>query len=98
MRKAHGFATIVDPGQPLQQYDTVSCAHCQRIIFTKPGTVSTVYLIPTPIPGHYLEEPGAGCSICREPVCLPCYDKGVCRPFEQQLDDYERGKILVLGR
>jgi hypothetical protein len=96
--KPHGFATIVDPGHATQEYDTVQCAHCQRIIFTKPLTLSTVYLIPTPIPGHYHEEPGAGCSICHAPVCLPCHDRGTCMPFEQQLDLYEKGLIPVLGR
>ena len=94
MRKPLGYATILDPDAPMQEYDTTSCAHCSAIIFTKPGTVSTVYLTPGRTPAGVIvwqETPGAGCYRCGyKPVCLACHAKGTCQPLEHQLARAER--------
>ncbi len=87
MRRAGGYATFTGEAA-VREYDTCSCGHCGKILFTKPGTVSTVYLIPTRS-GGWLEEPGAGCRVCMRPVCLPCHDVGACRPVEQLLEFLE---------
>lgn len=89
MRGTHGYATLVDPDRPTQEWDVVSCVHCGKQIFVKPGTASTVYLIPTRTPGLFLEEPGASCFCCMRPVCLPCYDLGTCTPLERRLAQME---------
>ena len=78
-----GYSTITDPTAAVQERDTCLCGHCQKVIFLKPGTASTVYLIPTRTPGQWIEEPGAFCRCCMRPVCLPCHDQGGCRPIEQ---------------
>jgi len=62
-------------------------------VFTKPGTASTVYLLPTGTPDRFREEPGAGCHACMRPVCLPCYDRGTCLPLERQLAAAERTAV-----
>ncbi len=88
MRRAHGYAVWSNTvtGNTDQERDTVQCKHCQMHIFVKPGTVSTVYLIPDPIHlGVYHEEPGAWCSVCHGPVCLRCHEIGTCNPAEKQL-------------
>jgi len=94
MRHAQGYATIIDPDRPLGEYDTITCAHCGTIIFTKPNSVSTTYLIQQRTPEGLLlwvEEAGAGCWTCGgKPVCLPCHDKGTCLPLEKWLDQQER--------
>lgn len=94
MRRAHGYATIVEPGRPTVEIDTLQCGHCQRIVFTKAGTAATVYLLPispvtTETVGHYQEEPGAFCRVCMRPICLPCHDLGRCHPWEQQIEAAE---------
>ena len=95
MLRPGGYATIVEPGRPPVEIDSISCGHCQRIILTKARSASTVYLIPTPTPGRYLEEPGAFCRVCMKPVCLPCHALGTCTPFERQLEIAERrGRLL----
>ena len=93
MLRPQGYATIVDPDALLVEYDTVTCCHCGKIVFTKPGTVSTVYLIQHLSAGviYWTEEPGAGCFTCGgKPICLPCHDRGTCLPLERWLDQQER--------
>lgn len=94
MRKPQGYAQIVDPEllQPWER-DTCQCGHCQKVIFTKPGSVQTVYLILHHDAGigrsWWTEEAGAFCRICMRPVCLPCHAVGGCRPFEVLLEEME---------
>lgn len=99
MIKAGGYATIFEPDSALVERDTITCGHCQQVIFVKPGTASTVYLIPHK-PKHnkdldalnrFDEEPGAFCRVCMSPVCLHCHDKGVCVPSEKFLEQIEKG-------
>lgn len=88
-----GYAQIVDPDRPLVEYDTAVCCHCSAIIFTKPNTLSTVYLLPRVTAGvfHWVEEPGAGCWKCGgRAVCLACYAKGICVPLERWLEQQEQ--------
>ena len=94
-----GYATIVDPDRPLQEYDSVQCCHCGGVIFIKPGTKSTTYLVVDPVTQVWREEPGAGCYRCgMRPVCLSCYDKGDCNPLERQLDQMEgRTRPRMIG-
>ena len=89
MRSAHGYATIVDPDRPLVERDTAQCGHCQRIIFTKPGSAATVYLILDHATRQYREEPGAFCRVCMRPVCLACDAHGRCTPWEKALEAAE---------
>lgn len=93
MRRPDGYATILDPDAPLIERDTAQCAHCGCIITTKPGTLSTVYLISTITPTGLIvteEVPGAGCWHCDAPVCLACHALGTCLPLERRLAQLER--------
>lgn len=93
MRRPQGYATIVGVGT-LVERDTITCGHCQRLQFVKPGTVATVYLLPQ-LQGPDKEEPGAMCRVCMRPVCLSCHDHGRCTPFERQIEQSEaRGRML----
>lgn len=97
--RAHrGYVTITDPDKPLFERDTITCGHCQKIVFVKPGTACTVYLIPIrpkdehdlEVIGRYLEEAGAFCAVCQRPICLPCHDVGTCRTWEQLIESMEK--------
>lgn len=98
MLKPQGYATIVDPERPLTEFDTVQCCHCNCVIRVKPGTASTVYLIFDEVAWRWIEEPGASCWHCMQPVCLRCHDLGVCRPLERQLQESERIGRQLLAR
>lgn len=99
MIRPKGYAQIFDPEAPLFERDTASCCHCGKVIFVKPGTVCTTYLIQQP-DFSWKEEPGASCFRCAAPVCLECYDLGVCTPLERMLEEMEgrsapRGRIII---
>ena len=85
MRPITGYATVTDPDAPLLERDTVSCGHCQRVIFVKPNSASTIYLIFNRQTWRWDEVPGAGCFRCGRPVCLTCCANGRCTPWEQRL-------------
>lgn len=90
MLKSHGYGIIVDPEAPrAYEYDTVQCAHCNAHTKVKPGTGSTIYLLPTDVPGVYREEGGCFCGKCYSFICIPCHQAGRCRPFELWLDQQE---------
>lgn len=100
MLKPQGYITIVgdfaglDRGGKTER-DTITCGHCQKLVFVKPGTVSTVYLIPQLLAPD-TEEPGAGCSICRRAICLECYALGICHVWERKIDEMEaKGRLLI---
>ena len=89
MLSPKGYAVIVEPDRPVTELDSTQCGHCQKVIFVKPGSGSTVYLIPTRLPGQYKEEAGAFCRVCMRPVCLRCHAQGRCTPFERTLEKSE---------
>lgn len=95
MRGPSGYATITDPDHPLVERDTVTCAHCQRIVFVKPATAATVYLILDPQTRIWTEQPGAFCRSCMRPVCLPCEAAGRCVPWERAFEAMEAKDRLV---
>jgi hypothetical protein len=94
MRNPGGYAVIVDPNvvAPWER-DTCMCGHCGRVIFVKPGTASTVYLI-NHRDGRWTEEAGAFCRCCMKPVCLSCHAVGTCQPLERWLETQERKPAL----
>lgn len=97
MRRSSGYAVISDPQAAVPQFewDTASCGHCQRVIFTKPGSAQTVYVFPQ-ADGSAKEEMGAGCRVCMRPVCLQCCEIGICQPWETQVELMEAAGRLGL--
>lgn len=86
MLRPQGYMTIAS--DRVVERDTISCAHCGKIVVVKPGTDTTIYLIPR-LDGTWIEEAGAGCRLCGKPVCLPCCEIGTCRPVEKWLELHE---------
>jgi hypothetical protein len=88
MRRPHGLATLIQADGRIVENDTISCQHCEQIVFVKPGTGTTVYLV-VDAQQQWREEPGAFCRQCMAPICLQCYDAGGCTPFERELEKSE---------
>jgi hypothetical protein len=94
VRRPQGYATFSSPDAPVVERDTAVCGHCNRIVFVKPGTALTTYLIPQ-LNGPDKEAPGAMCRQCMRQVCLPCHAQGRCTPLERRLERMEaRGRFL----
>lgn len=97
MRRPQGYVTITGPARTVE-YDTASCGHCQRILFTKPGTAATTYLLPGATPDQpWREAPGACCRCCMRPVCLACHAHGRCTPFEARIEAMEGKRRRLQG-
>lgn len=73
MSQARGYAVLSSP-EATKEYDTVTCGHCNSIVFLKkPGA-----------------DPGGLCRHCMKGVCGRCCAIGKCTPFEKKLEAYER--------
>ena len=78
MRRPQGYAILTDPDLPggKQEWDTYTCAHCQRVI----------RVLPRQDPATM----GGFCRGCMQHICAPCTEPGTCEIFERKLDQYER--------
>jgi hypothetical protein len=85
LRKAQGYACIVDPVTGTRETDTFTCNHCQKVVAVKPGAS------PTDLGGY--------CGGCSKMICPKCVGKG-CTPWEKIMDamerDYERRRSYGL--
>jgi hypothetical protein len=96
VRNPQGYAAVIDPSAQTWERDTVTCGHCSAVVFVKPGTASTTYLVQQrdAATGRmvWAEEPGAFCRVCMRSVCLRCHSDGGCRPLEAWLESQETGR------
>lgn len=91
MRNPTGYSIVTSPDtdHPVAEYDNTSCGHCQQVIFVKPGSACTIYLIVDPVAWQWKEEPGAFCRVCMRPICLACHATGRCRTWERLIERAE---------
>ena len=87
MLKQHGYATW--DGDTRTERDTVTCKHCGSVVFVKPGSGVTVYLVANGL-GQWREEAGAWCRFCNGPVCLRPSCLRWCLPIERRFELLER--------
>lgn len=93
MLKPQGYVTVFGDFQT-KEYDTITCCHCNWVIHVKPGSASTVYLIPQ-LEGPPVEEMGAMCRQCDKPVCLRCHDLGTCTPLMRRIEAMEGDRLAI---
>ncbi len=79
MLKPGGYAISVGPDST-HEMDTITCCHCQTIVFLKPQQTGA--------------DAGGFCRMCMKPICGPCADLGTCTPFEKKLEAIERADRL----
>lgn len=96
MLRSQGYAIITDPNAPTREFDTITCAHCQRIVFIKPGAVRQGF-DKGDAGNPSTPDPGGFCRQCMSPVCGPCCDDGRCIPFEVKLLKMEGRKAFLRG-
>ncbi len=81
MRRAQGYAVVTPADGPVQECDTITCAHCNTVVFIKAGQDPS--------------EMGGFCQLCFKHICGPCVDELKCTPFEKKLEVHEaRGRFL----
>lgn len=79
MRNSQGYATITWDDGRVQEFDTFTCNHCQRIVHVKPKCD------PADLGGY--------CKICERLICAPCQQSMMkgngCVPWEKQMEKIE---------
>lgn len=80
MRRPQGYAIRSEPGKPDDERDTITCAHCQRLVFVRAKED------PSSLGGF--------CRLCMRHLCAPCADEGSCTPFEKKLEQMEASARL----
>lgn len=76
-RRPGGYAHWFNGQGPDLEKDSVTCCHCNRVVFLDP-------LRP-------VEEFTAWCMRCMKFTCLACADRE-CVPFEKKLEEIERAR------
>ena len=74
MLRPGGYARLVDPDGPMQEWDTTTCAHCNTITHIKPK--------------QRPEDIGGLCKVCMGLICPRCVG-GPCAPCLKRLDEME---------
>lgn len=74
MRRPQGYAVLASPDGVVET-DTFTCGHDQRIVKVPPGAD------PASI--------GGLCKVCMQLICPQCVAKGICTPWEQQMEKIE---------
>lgn len=79
-RKVNGTVIITGEFGAPVERDTKQCCHCGK---------------------HWIVKPGSGtirgfCPQCNDHVCGDPMCTSACYPYEKRLEDYEKGKLLVL--
>lgn len=81
MRKPQGYSLVVEPGKGNVEQDTITCIHCNGIVFVDAGQDPS--------------ELGGFCTMCNRNICAGCAATGRCDPFEKKLERSERrGQLL----
>lgn len=96
MLRPQGYAIIVDPDAQTREFDTITCNHCQKLVFMKPGHTRQAFDAGDKTNPSTAHDPGGFCRQCMQPVCGACADLGTCTPFEKKLEAMEaRGRLLA---
>ena len=77
-KRVGGFAHWFNGQEPDIEKDTVTCCHCNTVVFIDP-------LRP-------VEDFTGWCMHCMKFVCKICEARGECTPMERRLEQMERGR------
>ena len=70
MRKPTGYLQVFGPAK-VQEQDTFTCHHCNRVVFVKPKCDPA--------------DLGGLCKQCMRLICPRCAAKGRCDPHEEKM-------------
>ena len=83
MLRPQGYAITTEPGKAAIEQDSLTCAHCNSIVFVKAGAQPSA------------DEAGF-CRACYRHICPQCDGAGLkCDPFEKKLERMESRERLL---
>jgi uncharacterized Fe-S center protein len=84
---AEGITAVTMPFGELVERKTATCGHCQKIVYVDAVGDGTGGASQTAV-----------CHKCWSIVCAACHAKGICAPWQKQLEEIERKSDLSLRR
>ena len=98
-RKAEGIAEVCGPYGEIAHIKTVTCGHCDRIMYVSPfGDGTGEVQLPEearPSLVRLKREPPAVCHQCWTLVCPRCHADGRCTPLLRRLEEeYRKTKLF----
>lgn len=99
-RKAEGVATICGPFGEIAQIKTVTCGHCDKIMYVSPfGDGADSVELPKEAEHSIIttlkREPPAVCHSCWTLVCPACHKDGRCTPLLKRIEEeYSRTRLF----
>lgn len=75
MRNAGGYAIMTGPDGVVDECDTYTCAHCNKVVHV-------------PVKANP-DDLGGFCRMCMKMICPHCVQTGLCDPFEKKLKRME---------
>lgn len=79
MRRPGGYLVGHGPAGVIDEADTFTCSHCQRIVRVKPRCDPA--------------DMGGRCGVCDRLICPTCVGRG-CTPWEKRMEEMERRERL----
>jgi hypothetical protein len=87
MRNPQGYATIIQPGGPIEEHDTITCIHCGQIGMTRSSFSGIPEVLVYRADGtHYMREAGF-CRNCMAHICPRCVGKDCSNRFKKMDQD-----------
>jgi hypothetical protein len=84
-KKGEGVSEVTTPEGNLPPQKTVTCGHCQRLVFVQPGGDGTGSLaVLYDLLGRRMDPPSV-CHRCWSLICPQCHAVGTCTPWEAQM-------------
>ncbi len=84
MARHFGYFIEQGPGGVMQEYDTATCGHCQKVMALPPARN-----------GSMIVRVSSPCHGCDKFICGACAARGVCEPWEKQMERMEtRARFL----
>lgn len=83
MIRRFGYLVEQGPGL-LKENDTATCGHCQFVM-----------VLPPAPQGKIIVRVASPCGMCGKFICDRCKAKGICDPWEKQMERMERADALA---
>lgn len=79
MRRPGGYTFLTDVNGQVEEGETFTCVHCNKIVHVPRGGLPT--------------DVGGLCYGCNGLICSTCCDTGVCDPLEEKFKRMEEAAV-----
>lgn len=96
MLKAEGYSVINAPGSRPLEHDTITCAHCGFITFTKGGLGTPLTVAVVHLDQSVTMREVKRCHSCWGYICPKCEAIGECNPRMKRIEEEEKQALRLI--